>query len=100
MRRSPLPIATVAVLALALAIGACSGDDDAADSPPAKPPASEGPSGDGGATPPSATELPPKFMKCMADQGFPIESPEEIHSAPPQVLQACFGALHGGGGGP
>src|SRR5918992_3264735 len=54
----------------------------------------------GGATPPSAGQLPPQFMKCMADQGFPIESPDQIHSAPQTILQAFFGALHGGGAGP
>lgn len=56
------------------------------------------PSGD--ATPAAPGSLPPEFFECVADQGFPIESEAEIHLVPPQVLQACFGALHGGGGAP
>ena len=91
--------AIVAALALAAVIAACSGDDSD-DSPQPKPPAADAPPDSGGATPPSADQLPPEFMKCMADQGFPIESPDQIHSAPRQILQACFGALHGGGDGP
>jgi hypothetical protein len=90
----------VAVMALALLIGGCSGGDDGDDNPTASPPASAAPPGDGGATPPSAGQLPPEFMQCMAEQGFPIESPAEVHSAPQEILQACFGAYHGGGGGP
>ena len=89
----------LAVLALAFAMGACGGDE-ADDAPQAKPRTSDTPSGGGGGTPPSTGQLPPEFMKCMADQGFPIESPAEVHSAPQQVLEACFGALHEGGGGP
>jgi hypothetical protein len=92
-------IALAVVIALALAVAGCS-SDDGGDKPQAKPTTSDAPSGGGGTTPPSAGQLPPKFMKCMADQGYPIESPDEVHSAPTQVLQACFGALHGGGGGP
>jgi hypothetical protein len=33
----------------------------------------------------------------MADRGFEVESSADIHSAPPDVLQACFGSLHSGG---
>lgn len=101
MRRWPLPSAIVIVVALALLVGACGGGDDEVDNPPATPPASETPFGGGGATPPGATgQLPPEFIECMADQGFDIESPDEVHSAPQQALQACFGSLHSGGGTP
>jgi hypothetical protein len=72
-----------------------SGDDDTA-AKPAPRDAVEAPAET--ATPPSgAGELPPQFVQCMADQGYAIESPDDIHAAPPQVLQACFGSLHGGG---
>jgi hypothetical protein len=47
------------------------------------------------ATPPNAPgTLPPEFVDCMAEQGFDVDSPDEIHSAPPQALQACLGSLH------
>jgi hypothetical protein len=86
-----------ALVALALILAACGGDDDEATTSPA-------PSVDarsGGATPPGAPgQLPQEFLDCVADQGFDIRSPDDIHSAPPQVLQACFGSLHSGGGTP
>ena len=53
------------------------------DSPSASPP----PSGDLGA-------LPPGFVECMSEQGYEITSTADIHSAPPSVLQTCFGAGH------
>jgi hypothetical protein len=92
----------VAVALLALVVGACVGGDDGDGDDkarPSPPPASETPFGDGGGTPPaSPAQLPPAFVKCMAGQGFDVQSPADIHSAPPQVLQTCFGALHQGGG--
>jgi hypothetical protein len=100
VRRWPRLSAILGAVVFALVIAGCSGDDEGADNAPAPSRTSETSPGDGGATPPSAGQLPPEFMKCMADQGFPIESPDEIHSAPQQVLQACFGSLHGGGGKP
>jgi hypothetical protein len=100
VRCSSLPYPIVVFVALALVIGACSGDDDAKDDPSAKPSASEQRRSDGRNTQPSPGQLPPEFMKCMAEQGYPIKSLDEIHAAPQQVLQACFGALHGGGGAP
>jgi hypothetical protein len=92
--------AILAVVALAPVVPACSGDDNTSDEPKKSPPASDSPSGGGGASPPSAGQLPPEFTRCMTDNGFPIESPDEIHSAPQQVLQECFGSLHGGAGRP
>jgi hypothetical protein len=47
------------------------------------------------APPPSAPGgLPPQFVECMAQQGYDIDSLDEMHSAPPQALQACVGSLH------
>jgi hypothetical protein len=47
------------------------------------------------ASPPSEPgSLPPEFVDCMAEQGFDIDSLDDMHSAPPQVLQACIGSLH------
>jgi hypothetical protein len=55
---------------------------------------------EGGTSPGVPSSLPQEFFECVADQGFDIESEADIDSVPPQVLQACFGALHGGGGVP
>jgi hypothetical protein len=82
-----LVVAVVAVLLLG------GGGEDGSSADPASsggleaPETSAPPSGDLGA-------LPPGFVECMAKQGYEIQSAAEIHSAPPQVLQACFGAAH------
>jgi hypothetical protein len=91
----------LALLTLALMLAACGGSDDD-DNKEAIPPASEAPLGDGGGgtASPSAGALPPELLQCFADKGYEIESPPEIHSAPAQVVQECFGALHQGGGAP
>jgi ABC-type glycerol-3-phosphate transport system substrate-binding protein len=96
VRRPSTVKAIAAALVVALMLAACGGGDDeeATTSPAPSGTPSEGPA------PASPGALPPEFVQCMAEQGFPIESPSEVHSAPQQVLQACFGALHGGGGVP
>jgi hypothetical protein len=86
----------LALFALALMFAACSGGDD--EGATTSPTPTEAPSG--GATPPSPSALPPELVECFADQGFDLQSPTELHSAPPQVVQECFGALHQGGGAP
>ena len=86
-----VPLALVA-LALPLAAG-CGGDDD--DAPPNPgPPAGADTPAPNAAPPGVAGQLPPEFLECMADRGYEIQSPEQIHSAPPDVLQACFGSAH------
>ena len=84
------------LVALALALGACGDDDDAEVTTTPAP--TEAPSE--GAAPPSPGALPPELFECFADKGYELSSPTEIHSAPPQVVQECFGALHQGGGAP
>jgi hypothetical protein len=92
----------LALVALALVLGACGGgdDEDATTTSPAPatttPSPSDGPSQ--GPTSPGAGQLPPELVECFADKGVEVESPAEIHSAPPEVVQECFSALHGGGG--
>jgi hypothetical protein len=87
----------LALVALALMLAACGGSDD--EDATTTPAPTDTPSG--GATPQSGLgALPPELVDCFADQGFDIESPADIHSAPPQVVQECFGALHQGGGVP
>ena len=84
-------VATALVL-IGIAVAGCGGDDNATAEPPAET-----------ATPsstPNAAGLPPEFVACMAEQGYPIESADDLHSAPQEVLQICFGSLHEGGGGP
>jgi hypothetical protein len=71
--------------ALALTLAACGGGDD--DEAPSET-----------TTPPGAGALPPSLLECFADNGFELESPNEIHSAPPDVVEECFNALHEGGG--
>ncbi len=100
MRRWPLLSTIVVAVALGLLVGACGGDDDGDDDTRTSPPASQTPFGGGGPPPTSPSRLPPEFVKCMKDRGYEIKSSDDIHSAPPQVLQACFGALHQGGGTP
>jgi hypothetical protein len=94
-RRRALIAVALALVALALMLTACGGDDGETTTRPAP---SQAPGED--ATPASPGVLPPALLKCFADRGFEIESPADFHSAPPQVVQECFGALHGGGGGP
>jgi hypothetical protein len=91
----------VALAALALLLAACDGGDDD-ENKEATTPASEAPRGDGGAstTSPSPSALPPQLLECFAERGYAIESPTQIHSAPPEVVQECFGRLHEGGGAP
>ncbi len=90
MRRRLAIVATV----LALGLAACGGDDDKASTAPAPSDTIEAPSG--GAPPPAAPGgLPPEFVQCMTDKGFDVEGGADIHTAPQEVLQECFGSLHG-----
>jgi hypothetical protein len=90
--------ASLVAVVFGMPVSACGGDDDPKE-PTSSPPTSETPSGPSGTTRPnSSSQLPPAFVKCMADRGFDVKSSADIHSAPPDVLQTCFGALHEGGG--
>ncbi|MGH2989254.1 MAG: hypothetical protein ACRDMA_05210 [Solirubrobacterales bacterium] len=94
MRRPWTLIAlALGALVLALLLGACGDDDEGTNTTPAP---AEAPSG--GDAPPSVDALPPEFVECMEDQGIDPESiPDQIHSPDGD---ACFNALHGGGGAP
>jgi hypothetical protein len=87
MRRPrALIVLALTLAALTLGLAACGGGDDEETTTTQAP--AEAPSGgDLGA-------LPPGFVECMADQGYEIESSADIHSAPPEVLQSCFGSSH------
>jgi hypothetical protein len=92
----------LALVALALVLAACGGGDDG--DPTTSPAPAEAPSG--GAPPADvASQLPPGIAECLAAQGVDLEGAdinEIFHggAVPPQVLNACFGALHQGGGVP
>lgn len=99
--RRPRAVISLALTLLALVLGACGGGDDEGSGATANPPASEAPNApapDRGAPPDAPAALPPEFLDCVAAQGFEVDpSGANLHSLPPQVLQACFGSLHGGG---
>jgi hypothetical protein len=100
----PTAALALALVAATLGIAACGGgDDDDGESTTTAPattsPAPQEPEREGG-TPPGGGQLPPGLAECFADKGYPLESPNEIHSAPPEVVQKCFSELHGGGGAP
>lgn len=91
-------ITAVAAALIALTLATCDGDDEEKATPSPPPPA-KAPGAP--ATPPNdPSQLPAEFKECMAKQGYDVKSPADIHSAPPQVLQQCFGSLHEGGGAP
>lgn len=88
-------LTSVVLVAAAISMGACGGgDDDTAEESRSPSPTPSSPS----PTLSSPDQLPPAFVQCMADQGFSVTSSADVHSAPPEVLQLCFGTLHGGGG--
>ena len=78
--------ASIVAVAIVLALPGCGGDDD----PPRDSAETSTPT-----PPPAATGLPPEFVQCMADRGYVIKSADDVHSAPEQALQQCFGVLHG-----
>jgi hypothetical protein len=88
-----LTLLLVALVALGMA--GCGGGDDQAPRDRVEAP---------GETTRETTEapesLPPEFVKCMAERGYQIESSADIHSAPADVVQACFQAAHEGDGTP
>jgi hypothetical protein len=87
MSRPRAIIAVAVSLLIAWSLAACGGSEGKAKT--TSPPPTQAPSG--GATPPgSVGGLPPGFVECMAEKGYKVQSPQDIHSAPPAVLQACF----------
>jgi hypothetical protein len=90
---------TIGAVVIGLALSSCGGDDGKATAEPTPSDGIETPS-ESTPTPSAPSGLPPEFLKCMADQGYDISSSDDIHSAPPQVLQDCFESFHQGGGAP
>ena len=106
MRRQRILIAVAAALiAAALLLSSCGGDDDDDGTTGAGATTTTAPSSglsppSGSATPRGVSQLPPTLVQCFADAGFDVQAATDIHSAPPQVVQRCFEALHSGAGAP
>jgi hypothetical protein len=96
-------VAVIAIIVVGIAVAGGGGDDGESSTSPAP---AEAPGG--GVTPPSAggLQLPPGIAECLADQGVDIPEGADLNellhggAVPPQVLNACFQALHQGGGVP
>jgi len=101
-RRAALVAPAPGLIAVALALAACGGGDDEGSSTTTPTPAtttpapSEAPSESPAS--PGAAQLPPQLVECFADKGIEVKTPDDLHSAPPEVTQECFSSLHGGGG--
>jgi hypothetical protein len=96
-------IVLVAIVVGGLAIAGDGGEDEGTSgtTPTTTPAPSEAPDGSG--PQPGLGAFPPEFIQCLTDRGVDIEGkdPQELFhggAVPPEVLNACFGALHGGGG--
>ncbi|MGH2945379.1 MAG: hypothetical protein ACRDPC_03815 [Solirubrobacteraceae bacterium] len=92
-------MALVVLVAIVLAGIAVAGGDNQTTTNPAPRDGVEAPT-ETTPSPDDPGSLPPEFVRCMADQGFEVDSPDDIHAAPPQVLQTCFATLHQGGATP
>jgi hypothetical protein len=95
-------LAVIAIVVVGIAVAGGGGDDGESSASPAPAAAPSD-----GATPPGvASQLPPGIAECLADQGVDIPEGADINeifhgdAVPPEVLNACFGALHGGGAQP
>jgi hypothetical protein len=97
-----LALVVVAVVVVGIAVAGGGGDDG--ESSPTPAPAAA-PS-DGGAPPGVASQLPPAFAECLADQGVDIPEGAGLNeifhggAVPPEVVNQCFARLHQGGGAP
>jgi hypothetical protein len=85
--------ATIGAVVIALALSGCGGDNEGATSPPAPSVSPEAPA----ETTPNPNALPPAFLECLADRGYELLPTDDIHAAPPEILQTCFESLHEGG---
>jgi len=95
-------VAVIAIVVVGIAV-AGGGDDDGESSTSPAPAAAPS---EGAAPPDVASQLPPGIAECLADQGVDIPEGADLNelfhggAIPPQVLAACFQALHQGGGAP
>jgi hypothetical protein len=87
-------LATIGAVVIGLALSSCGGDDQEEAS---RPTPTDTPAGatESAPAPSTPSGLPPEFVQCMADNGYDVEQGADIHSAPRELLQRCFGSLHG-----
>jgi hypothetical protein len=95
-------VALVAIVVVSIAVaggGAEDGESSTSTAPAAAP-------SDGAAPPDVASQLPPGFADCLADQGVEIPEGASLNdifhggAVPPQAVEQCFQRLHQGGGAP
>jgi hypothetical protein len=95
-------VAVIAIVVISIAIAGGGGDDGESSTSPAPAAAPS----DGAVPPGVASQLPPGIAECLADQGVDIPEGASLNeifhggAVPPEVLNACFDALHQGGGVP
>jgi hypothetical protein len=98
-------VVLVAIVAGGIAIAGGSGDDEGDTAAPTTTQAPSDAPG-GSAAPQGLGAFPPQFLQCLADRGVDVEKIESMDinellhggAVPPEVVSACFGVLHGGGG--
>jgi hypothetical protein len=80
---------------IGLVLSSCGGGDDTDTARPA-PRATPAAPSESTPGPSAPSGLPPEFLECTADQGYDVEQGADIDSAPTELLERCFGSLHGG----
>jgi hypothetical protein len=101
-------VVLVAIVVGGIAIACSSGDDGGENATPASASPRSDPPGGSVAPPGGLGGFPPQFLQCLKDRGVDVEGlegedPSDIFhggAVPPEVLNACFGVLHGGSGAP
>jgi hypothetical protein len=95
-------VAVIAIVVVGIAAAGGGGDDGESSTSPAPAAAPS----DGAVPPGVASQLPPGFAECLADQGVDIPEGTGLNeifhggAVPPEVVNQCFERLHQGGGVP
>jgi hypothetical protein len=95
-------VAVIAIVVVGIAV-AGGGEDDGGSSTSPAPAAAPS---DGAVPPDVASQLPPGFAECLADQGVDIPEGAGLNeifhggAVPPEVVNQCFQQLHQGGAAP
>jgi hypothetical protein len=95
-------VAVIAIVVVGIAAAGGGGDDGESSTSP-EPAAAPS---DGALPPDVASQLPPGFAQCLADQGVDIPEGAGLNeifhggAVPPEAVNQCFQRLHQGGGAP